>query len=63
MPSGDATATAARTCSLSPADLEEVVEVLAEDRQEPDPLEQRQAGVLRHGEHPFVEIEPGKLPV
>ncbi len=43
--------------------LEEVVQVLAEDGQELDPLEHREVGVLGHGEHPFVEIEPGKLPI
>jgi len=43
--------------------LEEVVEVLAEDGQELDPLEHREVGVLGHGELQFVEIEPGKLPI
>ena len=43
--------------------LEEIVEVLAEDRQEPDPLENGQLGVLRHGQDALVEIEPGELPV
>jgi hypothetical protein len=43
--------------------LEEIVEVLAEDRQEPDPFEDGKLGILRHGQHPLVEIEPGQLPV
>ena len=44
-------------------DLEEVVEVLAEDRQETNPLQKGQLGVLRHGEDTLVEVESGQLPV
>ena len=45
------------------ADLEELVDVLAQDRQEAHPLEQRQRLVLGHGEHAFVEVELRQLPV
>src|SRR5437868_11658254 len=45
------------------ADLEEVVEVLAEDREEADPLERRQLRVLGHRQDPLIEVEPGKLAV
>ena len=44
-------------------DLEELVDVLAQDRQKPHPLEQRQRLVLGHGQHAIVEVELGKLPV
>ena len=44
-------------------DLEELVDVLAQDRQEAHPLEQRQRLVLGHGEHAFVEVELRQLPV
>ena len=44
-------------------DLEELVQVLAEDRQELDPLQQRGLGVLGQGEHPGVEVQPGELTV
>ena len=45
------------------ADLEELVDVLAQDRQEAHPLEQRQGFVLRHGEHAFVKVELRQLSV
>ena len=45
------------------ADLEELVEVAREDRQELDPLEQRVANVTRLVEDPRVELEPRKLAV
>jgi len=45
------------------ADLEELVEVVAEDRDELDPLEQRLGLVGREGEYPFVVIEPRQLAV
>ncbi len=45
------------------ADHEELVEVAGEDRQEPHPLEQRQAVVLGELEHALVEPQPGELPV
>ena len=44
-------------------DLEELVEVLAEDGQELGPLEERHGLVGRQGEHPLVEVEPGQLAV
>ena len=50
---------------LQPGDthLEELVEVLAEDRQELDPLEQRRRRILGKREHPRVEVQPGELTV
>ncbi len=45
------------------ADLEELVEVAREDRQELDPLEQRIALVARLVQDPGVELEPGQLAV
>ena len=45
------------------ADLEEVVEVLAEDGEKPHPFEQGQLRILGHREHPFIEVEPRKLAV
>src|SRR5216683_6032182 len=44
-------------------DLEELVDVLAQDRQEAHPLEERKRLVLRHGQHPLVEVELGDLAV
>ena len=44
-------------------DLEELVEVLAEDGEELGPLEQRQLGVLGEREHAGVELEPRELAV
>ncbi len=44
-------------------DHEELVEVGREDRQVPDALEQRLAGVLGELEHPLVEREPAELAV
>ena len=50
---------------LQPGDahLEELVEVLAEDRQELGPLEERDRVVGRQREDPRVEVEPGELTV
>ena len=45
------------------ADLEELVEVGAEDREELRPFEQRERGVLGEREHARVEVEPGQLAV
>ena len=45
------------------ADLEELVEVAGEDRQELDPLEEGVSGVARLVEHARVELEPGELAV
>jgi hypothetical protein len=45
------------------ADLEELVEVGLEDRQELRPLEQREVRVLGEGQHALVELQPGQLPV
>ena len=44
-------------------DLEELVEVLAEDGEELRPLEQRELAVLGQGQHPGVEFEPRQLAV
>ena len=44
-------------------DHEELVEVGGEDGQEPDPLQQRDGGVLGQLEHPLVEPEPALLAV
>ncbi len=44
-------------------DLEELVEIAAEDAEELEPLEQRRAGVERLVQHPAVELQPGELPV
>ncbi len=43
--------------------LEEVVQVLAEDGQEPNPLQERKPGVSGHAEDPLVEVKPRQLPV
>ena len=45
------------------ADLEELVEVLAEDGAELGPLEQRHAVVGRRRQDAGVEVEPRQLPV
>jgi hypothetical protein len=45
------------------ADLEELIEVLAEDRQELDALGQRLLGVLGQRQDALVEVEPGQLAV
>jgi hypothetical protein len=45
------------------ADLEELVEVAGEDRQEADALEQRVALVHRLVQHALVEVEPRQLAV
>src|SRR4029077_4551423 len=44
-------------------DLEELVQVGAEDRQELEPLEPRIGGVRRFLEAPAVELQPGQLAV
>jgi hypothetical protein len=44
-------------------DHEELVEVVGEDRCEPDPLEQWLGRVLRQLEDALVEPQPGQLPV
>src|SRR5947209_1519824 len=44
-------------------DLEEVVEVLAEDGEEPDALEQGKTRVFRHRQDAFVEVQPRQLAV
>ena len=44
-------------------DLEELVEVRGADAQEPQPLEQRHARVLRLGQHPGVELQRRQLAV
>ena len=45
------------------ADHEEFVEIVARDRQEAQPLEQRMRGVARLLEHALVERQPRKLAV
>ena len=64
-PSGLSCADAGRDLVLEPghADLEELVEVLAEDGEELGPLEQRHRRVVGQGEHPGVEVEPRQLAV
>jgi hypothetical protein len=44
-------------------DLEELVEVLAEDGQELGPLQQRHPVVVGQRQHALVEVEPGQLAV
>ena len=44
-------------------DLEELVEVVREDRDELQPLQQRERGVLGEREHARVELEPRQLAV
>src|SRR4029077_18500356 len=44
-------------------DLEEVVQVLAEDGKEANPFQEGQLGVLGHGQDPLVEVQPGQLAV
>ena len=55
----------ARSCSFKPgdADLEELVEVAADDAQEAQPLEQRNVRVLRQREDAPVEREQRQLAV
>jgi hypothetical protein len=43
--------------------LEELVQVLAEDREELGPLQDRQRTALRERKHMLVEVEPGELSV
>jgi len=44
-------------------DLEELVEVLAEDGEELRPLQQGDPLVLGQGQDPLVEVEPGQLAI
>ena len=48
---------------LEGADLdhEELVEIGAEDREEPDPCQQGDCRILRQREHPSIELEPAEL--
>ena len=64
-PSGAARAEPGRHLVLQAGhpDLEELVEVLAEDGEELGPLEQRARRVVGQGEDPGVEVEPGQLAV
>ena len=45
------------------ADLEELIDVLAQDREEAYPLEQGQRPILRHRQDTLIEIELGELAV
>ena len=45
------------------ADLEELIDVLAQDRKEAHPLEQGERRVLRHRQDTLIEIELGQLAV
>ena len=45
------------------ADLEELIDVLPQDRKEAHPLEQRERFVLRDRQHTLIEIELGELAV
>src|SRR5207302_4163743 len=45
------------------ADLEKVVQVLAEDGQEPHALEEGELRIFGHRQHALIEVEPGKLAV
>ncbi len=65
MPSAVRSTIPAASCCLQPGDpdLEELVEIAAEDAEELEPLEQRRAGVERFVEDPPVELEPGELAV
>ena len=51
------------SASLQGADVhhEELVEVGADDREEVEPLEQWRGGILRQGEHPFLELEQAQV--
>ena len=64
-PSGERTSTSASSCAVESGDahLEEVVEVLARDREELDALEQRMRGVLGQRDHARDELELRELPV
>ncbi len=44
-------------------DHEEFVEVVRRNRQEPNPLQHRMAGIDRFLEHPAIEMQPGELPI
>ena len=65
MPSGEVEGSPARDLLLQPGhpDLEELVEVVLEDREELHALEQRQVGVLGQRQDAGVELEPGQLSV
>ena len=45
------------------ADLEELIDVFAQDREEAHPLEQWERGILRQRQNPLIEIELGELAV
>jgi hypothetical protein len=45
------------------SDHEELVQVVLVDGAELDPLQQRDAGVLRQLQHAVVEVQPRELPV
>jgi hypothetical protein len=45
------------------ADLEELVEVGADDREEADPLQQGDGGILRELKHAAIEAEPTEFAV
>ena len=45
------------------ADLEELIEVLAEDRQELGPLERWRRRIRRDRQHALIKLEPGQLAI
>ena len=45
------------------ADHEELVEIVGRYRQEPDPLQQRVAGIDRFLEHAAIEMQPGQFAI
>ncbi len=51
------------TFQAGDADHVEFIEIIGRDRQEPQPLQERMAGVVALLEHPFVERQPGQFPV
>ena len=65
MPSGEATATAARTCSLRPATRtwKKSSRFWLKMARKRTRSSRGSLRVLGHGEHPLVEVEPGQLPV
>ena len=48
---------------LGHPDLEELVQIRGEDRQELDAFQHRETGVFGDRQHSFVEVEPGQVPV
>jgi hypothetical protein len=60
---GDGQASGQLVLERGHPDLEELVEVLAEDGQELAPLEHGDPLVLRQGQNPLVEVEPGQLAI